>query len=56
MSELFLLQPLLPGCSDLDQLDKIQSFFGTLKEQWEEGWNLMEIKGAYEPTGTINER
>jgi len=43
MAELYLLRPLFPGSSELDQIDKIFKVLGTpKKDQWREGYKLAE--------------
>ena len=43
MGELYLQQPLFPGSSELDQIDKILKILGTpSKENWREGYKLAE--------------
>ena len=43
MAELYLHQPLFPGSSELDQIDKIFRILGTpKKDQWREGYRLAE--------------
>jgi serine/threonine protein kinase len=43
MAELYLLRPLFPGSSELDQIDKIFKILGTPKrDQWREGFKLAE--------------
>jgi serine/threonine protein kinase len=41
MAEMYLLAPLFPGSSELDQMDKILKILGTPKpDQWREGYRL----------------
>jgi protein kinase len=43
MAELYLLRPLFPGASELDQIDRIFKILGTPKrDQWREGYKLAE--------------
>ena len=43
MAELYLLRPLFPGSSEIDQLDRIFKILGTPKrDQWREGYKLAE--------------
>lgn len=45
MGELYLQQPLFPGTSELDQIDKILRVLGTpTKDNWREGYKLAEKK------------
>ena len=45
MGELYLQQPLFPGSSELDQIDKILRILGTpIKENWREGYKLADKK------------
>lgn len=36
-AELYLMAPLFPGCSEVDQLNKICAFLGNPSESWKEG-------------------
>lgn len=43
MAELYLLKPLFPGQSEMDQLERIFKILGTPKpDQWREGYRLAE--------------
>lgn len=52
MAELYLRMPIFPGNSALDQLHKLCSILGTpLREEWEEGYKLAELRGIQIPLG-----
>ena len=50
MAELYLLVPLFPGSSDMDQLNKVIQVLGTPEmSEWYDGYQLAENKGINIP-------
>jgi serine/threonine protein kinase len=50
MAEMYMLMPLFPGSSELDQIKKIVQVLGT-PEDWTEGYTLAQNKGVTIPQG-----
>jgi hypothetical protein len=51
MAELYMLKPLFPGNSELDQMNKICSVLGTPTESdWPDAYRLAERRGFSYPS------
>ena len=46
MVELFVMQPLFPGTSEVDMLSKVASVLGQIEDHWEEGVTMLRDAGV----------